>query len=390
MEIIYKGSHNHTKPQPTRRSAFGSPYCLNETDSVMVPRSSWRNSQPGAKDNVSVGCMEGTSLISVVTGLSDAFCPARWQDTNMLTGTQEILSTPESQIDDVVTPDSVSFEDDVDETESKRRKRESSLIETNSACRVVREPRVVVQTVSEVDILEDGYRWRKYGQKVVKGNPNPRSYYKCTSPGCSVRKHIERASQDLQSVITTYEGRHNHEVPPTRNNNHTSSACHSESSSSLPPSMMMPGSLGIPKRELHGLDLAPCFDRKPDLGRNYLSSGYVGSFTCDSNIGMSPSYGMKLPMTYNSFGLNNSNIDAHQVVPISKMMQDFPLSFAMGGIQRPTFSMPSYDLKTIGSESQSFLGQQVKDTSMRFMTMPKLEHQNAVYDPQINTLQNST
>lgn len=38
----------------------------------------------------------------------------------------------------------------------------------------IREPRVVVQTVSEVDILDDGYRWRKYGQKVVRGNPNPR------------------------------------------------------------------------------------------------------------------------------------------------------------------------------------------------------------------------
>jgi hypothetical protein len=32
----------------------------------------------------------------------------------------------------------------------------------------------VVQTTSEIDILDDGYRWRKYGQKVVKGNPNPR------------------------------------------------------------------------------------------------------------------------------------------------------------------------------------------------------------------------
>lgn len=32
----------------------------------------------------------------------------------------------------------------------------------------------MVQTTSEVDILDDGYRWRKYGQKVVKGNPNPR------------------------------------------------------------------------------------------------------------------------------------------------------------------------------------------------------------------------
>lgn len=37
-----------------------------------------------------------------------------------------------------------------------------------------KEPRVVVQTLSEIDILDDGYRWRKYGQKVVKGNSNPR------------------------------------------------------------------------------------------------------------------------------------------------------------------------------------------------------------------------
>jgi WRKY transcription factor 2 len=54
------------------------------------------------------------------------------------------------------------------------RKIKSSLVETNMASRLVREPRVVVQVESEVDILDDGYRWRKYEQKVVKGNPNPR------------------------------------------------------------------------------------------------------------------------------------------------------------------------------------------------------------------------
>ncbi|QHO50650.1 putative WRKY transcription factor [Arachis hypogaea] len=77
--------------------------------------------------------------------------------------------------------------------------------------RTVREPRVVVQTTSEIDILDDAYRWRKYGQKVVKGNPNARSYYKCTAPGCSVRKHVERAATNIKSVITTYEGKHNHD-----------------------------------------------------------------------------------------------------------------------------------------------------------------------------------
>ncbi|EFJ07462.1 hypothetical protein SELMODRAFT_56793, partial [Selaginella moellendorffii] len=80
----------------------------------------------------------------------------------------------------------------------------------------VREPRVVVQTTSEVDILDDGYRWRKYGQKVVKGNPHPRSYYKCTNLGCPVRKHVERACDDPRAVITTYEGKHNHDVPAAR------------------------------------------------------------------------------------------------------------------------------------------------------------------------------
>ncbi|KAH6780740.1 WRKY DNA-binding protein 71 [Perilla frutescens var. hirtella] len=68
-------------------------------------------------------------------------------------------------------------------------------------------------TKSEVDNLEDGYRWRKYGQKAVKNSPFPRSYYRCTSQKCSVKKRIERSYQDPSVVITTYEGQHNHHSP---------------------------------------------------------------------------------------------------------------------------------------------------------------------------------
>ncbi|XP_068653531.1 probable WRKY transcription factor 4 isoform X2 [Aristolochia californica] len=74
-------------------------------------------------------------------------------------------------------------------------------------------PKVIVQTSSDPGTLDDGYRWRKYGQKMVKGNPNPRSYYKCTFVGCPVRKHVERSSGDGQAVLVTYEGKHNHEKP---------------------------------------------------------------------------------------------------------------------------------------------------------------------------------
>lgn len=56
------------------------------------------------------------------------------------------------------------------------RKLEAYAAEMSGATRAIREPRVVVQTTSDVDILDDGYRWRKYGQKVVKGNPNPRFF----------------------------------------------------------------------------------------------------------------------------------------------------------------------------------------------------------------------
>ncbi|VFQ60289.1 unnamed protein product [Cuscuta campestris] len=76
-----------------------------------------------------------------------------------------------------------------------------------------RQPRIAFMTKSEVDHLEDGYRWRKYGQKAVKNSPYPRSYYRCTSQKCAVKKRVERSYQDPSVVVTTYEGQHNHHIP---------------------------------------------------------------------------------------------------------------------------------------------------------------------------------
>ncbi|CAH9094083.1 unnamed protein product [Cuscuta europaea] len=194
-EIVYKGTHNHHKPQSTSRRSSSSTASSSSTLAV----------QPYAAPPPT----------------NDVPEQSYWSN---------------SQIDSVATPDnsSISFGDDEYEQSSKKidsgreeydedepdAKRWKVEVESEGVSapvsRTVREPRVVVQTTSDIDILDDGYRWRKYGQKVVKGNPNPRSYYKCTSTGCAVRKHVERASQDIRSVITTYEGKHNHDVPAAR------------------------------------------------------------------------------------------------------------------------------------------------------------------------------
>lgn len=60
--------------------------------------------------------------------------------------------------------------------------------------------------------LDDGYNWRKYGQKLVKGSEFPRSYYKCTYPNCEVKKIFER-SPSGQITDSVYKGSHDHPKP---------------------------------------------------------------------------------------------------------------------------------------------------------------------------------
>ncbi|KAL4386213.1 hypothetical protein GQ457_09G011570 [Hibiscus cannabinus] len=92
----------------------------------------------------------------------------------------------------------------------------NSIIECKTGARAKKleqKHRVAFKTKSEVEVMDDGYKWRKYGKKSVKNSPNPRNYYKCSSGGCEVKKRIERDRDDQSYVITTYEGSHNHDSP---------------------------------------------------------------------------------------------------------------------------------------------------------------------------------
>nr|QWQ79452.1 WRKY30 [Juglans sigillata] len=196
-EIIYKGTHDHPKPQPSRRYTSGTMMTVQEERSDKAPSLTGRDEKSGIYGQTSHAVEpNGTPDLSPVMANDDSLDGAG--------------STPNRNNDDV--------EDD--DLFSKRRKMDIGGLDVTPVVKPIREPRVVVQTLSEVDILDDGYRWRKYGQKVVRGNPNPRSYYKCTNAGCPVRKHVERASHDPKAVITTYEGKHNHDVPTARTSSH--------------------------------------------------------------------------------------------------------------------------------------------------------------------------
>ncbi|KAE8697166.1 putative WRKY transcription factor 48 [Hibiscus syriacus] len=102
---------------------------------------------------------------------------------------------------------------DDQEENQKKTKKQLKTKKTNQNQKRQREPRFAFMTKSEVDHLEDGYRWRKYGQKAVKNSPFPRSYYRCTTASCNVKKRVERSFSDPSIVVTTYEGQHTHSSP---------------------------------------------------------------------------------------------------------------------------------------------------------------------------------
>ncbi|KAG6481996.1 hypothetical protein ZIOFF_058622 [Zingiber officinale] len=64
------------------------------------------------------------------------------------------------------------------------------------------------------NVVKDGYRWRKYGQKVTRDSPFPRAYFRCSfAPSCPVKKKVQRSVEDRSVLVVVYEGEHNHRLP---------------------------------------------------------------------------------------------------------------------------------------------------------------------------------
>ncbi|PON60527.1 WRKY domain containing protein [Parasponia andersonii] len=60
-------------------------------------------------------------------------------------------------------------------------------------------------------LIDDGFAWRKYGQKVILNAKYPRNYFRCThkyDQGCLATKQVQKMEEEPPMYRTTYYGDH--------------------------------------------------------------------------------------------------------------------------------------------------------------------------------------
>ncbi|CAL0327805.1 unnamed protein product [Lupinus luteus] len=196
IEIIYRSQHSHDPLQKTNSSR----------ESMSVPSN---------KPTVQISVPEQPIKVVNDSGPSSSSREPK-QEVPCIAGANDMKQQNSSNSENGKV---FLKEEDANEPDLKRSKlvmKKDDLTSLESPVKPGKKPKLVVHAAGDVEISGDGYRWRKYGQKMVKGNPHPRNYYRCTSAGCPVRKHIETAKDNTNAAIITYNGVHDHDMPVSK------------------------------------------------------------------------------------------------------------------------------------------------------------------------------
>ncbi|KFK37406.1 hypothetical protein AALP_AA4G252800 [Arabis alpina] len=93
---------------------------------------------------------------------------------------------------------------EINDKGSKKRKKTTSENKTEKV-------KVYVGTGQDKNVNDDGYCWRKYGQKEIHGSINPRGYYRCThrfTLKCLAVKQVQKSDEDPSIYEVKYRGEH--------------------------------------------------------------------------------------------------------------------------------------------------------------------------------------
>ncbi|KAK8638186.1 hypothetical protein V6N13_136626 [Hibiscus sabdariffa] len=303
-------AHNHSKPQPCHPS-LGSSLSSNE---------------------ISESTEDSGTCIKVEGGLIWKTAQAGSKDIKLASDSRAdgLEITSSTHDGDKATQGSISLCGDAandDESGSKRRK-----TEMNVASGALREPRVVVQIESDVEILDDGYRWRKYGQKELL--QMHKSWMSCEK-ACG--KSFPQSKMRARNMRKTQSW--------------------SSSNQKQPEAAVM---------------LTQVPNTKSDLALSRNAHAVMPETPIQA-------------ISYGSFGLNPNCIATHSSGSIASSVPNFPISMPLNLPTSANLCLAGFDINNVGKPTgliHSFLpGQQFKDNATRFHGIKQELKDDNHYDP---------
>nr|QCV57294.1 WRKY transcription factor [Fagopyrum tataricum] len=226
LGVDYKGNHNHDPPtkfkekSPKTRTTDTMPFCKTPDVDTISAKKKLGDSDISASGTVNEQ-VEESNKCQGTTSMDVDEHDKKSNVVQRVTGQEQMLLPEEP--DRSVDVNEQSMINVIKQTNSpsglKRRMKDRARAHSEQLQKPPKQTKIVVHAAGDVGTSADGYRWRKYGQKIVKGSTNPRSYYRCTSAGCPARKHVEKATDDSTVMTVSYESNHDHDKPVPKKNN---------------------------------------------------------------------------------------------------------------------------------------------------------------------------